>query len=256
MFIRSFLLPGVAFGSLALHAQDTSPAPAQRRGPAGLVRPMQAGVQRLPVSAQAGLKAELPPLPEGVEELKFADFYKLPVGPRGLEPSAHLLSLDGKKVRLSGFFVFEDWGSCSCPAEPQPTAAPNTPAARRQRVLPAWMKHVVPGRIMLSPVPVTVSLGHYGLCDDLPPQVAFLEIVPRFGEPVFYQPGIFAVTGTLKLGTKEEPDGRVSFVRVKVEQEANVVRLAASAAAPSASQAQPASATAPSPVPSQASARR
>jgi hypothetical protein len=187
---------------------------------------MQASVPRLPVSAQASLTAELPPLPDGVEELKFSDFYKLPVGPRGLEPSAKLLAMNGKKVRLSGFFVFEDWTTCSCPQTPAPASAqPQSPAARHVALQPAWMKHVVPGRIMLAPVPATVSLGHYGLCDDLPPQVAYLEVVPKFGEPVFYQPGLFAVTGTLTLGTKEEPDGRTSYVHLKVENDAGIVRL-------------------------------
>ncbi len=186
---------------------------------------MQANVPRLPVSAQASLTAELPPLPEGVEELKFSDFYKLPVGPRGLEPSAELLAMNGKKVRLSGFFVFEDWSTCSCPQTPAPPKPLSPAAARRAAMEPAWMKHVVPGRIMFAPVPTTVSLGHYGLCDDLPPQVAYLEVVPKFGEPVFYQPGIFSVIGTLTLGTKEEPDGRSSYVHVKVENDADIVRL-------------------------------
>jgi len=189
---------------------------------------MRASVSRLPISAQAGMAAELPPLPAGVEELKFADFYKMPVGPKGLEPSEKLLGLNGRKVRLSGFFVFEDWSTCSCPQTPPPTVL-SPAAACRAAMQPAWMKHVVPGRIMLAPVPTTVSLGHYGLCDDLPPQVAYLEVAPRFGEPVFYQPGVFAVIGTLTLGTKEEADGRTSYVHVKVEREENIQRLAATA---------------------------
>jgi hypothetical protein len=206
-------------------AQQPPETLSPRRAPAGITRPMQASVSRLPISAQASMSMELPPLPEGVEELKFADFYKLPVGPCGLEPSAKLLALDGKKVRLSGFFVFEDWSTCSCPPTPAPTVALSPAAARRAAAQPVWMKHVVPGRIMLSPVPTTVSLGHYGLCDDLPPQVAFLEIVPKFGEPVFYQPGTFAVIGTLSLKSKEEPDGRTSYVHVKVERDADILRL-------------------------------
>ena len=226
MIIRPILaLCMIGFASQGT-AQTPGEEPAPRRGTSVGDRPIRAAVPRLPIIAQAAFTAELPPLPEGVEELKFADFYKMPVGPRGLEPTERMLALDGKKVRLSGFFVFEDWATCSCPEEP--TAPPKTAAARRAAARPKWMKHVVPGRIMFAPLPVTVSLGHYGLADDLPAQVAFLDIVPRFGEPVFYQPGIFSVIGTLTLGHKQEIDGRVSHVRVKVEKDEDIVRLAAS----------------------------
>jgi len=162
----------------------------------------------------------LTPLPSGVEELKFAEFYKTPVGPRGLEPGERLKGLDGKKVRLSGFFVFEDWSTCSC----TPTTAPAA-NGRHVTMTPGWMKHVIPGRAMLAPVPTAVSLGHYDLCDDLPPQVAYLHIASHFGEPVYYQPGYFTVTGTLGLGNKNEPDGRISFVRLLVEGDADIVRV-------------------------------
>lgn len=206
--------------STSLHAQD---ATSSRRIPGGVNRPIQAAVQRAPLSSQSAMTAALPPLPEGVQELKFSEFYKLPVGPRGLEPSDKLRSLDGHRVRLTGFFVFEDWSTCSCPSgAPQPVAKAN---ARPQRPQPAWMKHVVLGRIMLAPLPTSVSLGHYGLCDDLPPQVAYLELVSRLGEPVMYRPGQFSAIGTITLGTKEELDGRTSFVRVKIEREEDLVSL-------------------------------
>ncbi|MEK0448212.1 MAG: hypothetical protein RL088_480 [Verrucomicrobiota bacterium] len=226
MIIRPILaLCVIGFASQGA-AQTPVEEPAPRRGTSVGERPIRAAVPRLPIIAQAAFTAELPPLPEGVEDLKFADFYKMPVGPRGLEPTERLLALDGKKVRLSGFFVFEDWATCTCPDEP--ATPPKTAAARRAAARPKWMKHVVPGRIMFAPLPVTVSLGHYGLADDLPAQVAFLDVVPRFGEPVFYQPGIFSVIGTLSLGHKQEIDGRISHVRVKVEKDTDIVRLAAS----------------------------
>jgi hypothetical protein len=242
MHYRSLFAGLLAFLPISVQAEEST-TPSLRRAPGGATRPIQTSVSRLPVSAQAQLTAELPPLPEGVEELKFTEFYKLPVGPRGLEPSEKLRALDGHRVRLCGFFVFEDWSTCSCPTT---SAAPLSPAAaRRQLRQPAWMKHVVPGRIMMAAVPVTVSLGHYGLCDDLPPQVAYLEIAPRFGEPVFYQPGIFTAVGKLTLATKEEPDGRTSYVHLKVEREEDLIRLNARSAGP-AQAAQPATTPAPS----------
>jgi len=201
----------------ALSAEVEETAPAGRRG--AEPRPLVASVPRMPVASMIEEVGALPALPEGVTDLRFNDFFKRPVGPRGLEPGETLKKLDGTKVRLVGYFVFEDWSSCSCPPDSSVDAA----ARKARRPMPAWMKHVVPGRIMIAPRPVTVSLGHYGLCDDLPPQVAYLSIASKYGEPVFYRPGLFAITGTLTTGNKDEPDGRVSYVRISVESEEDLV---------------------------------
>ena len=45
---------------------------------------------------QAGVAGQA--LPSGVAELRLRDFYKLPVGPRGLEPTEKLLSLKDRQV--------------------------------------------------------------------------------------------------------------------------------------------------------------
>lgn len=50
----------------------------------------------------------LPPLPAGVTDLPFSDFYTLPVGPKGLEPTAKLQSLNNKRVRIVGHMAHED----------------------------------------------------------------------------------------------------------------------------------------------------
>lgn len=200
---------------VALGQEPGSTAPHLRGGPRQLV----ASVPRLPVSGMTQELGALPELPADVAELRFADFFQLPVGPRGLKPSAQLQQLDGRKVRLVGYFVFEDWGTCFCP----PESSADTAGRKARRPMPAWMKHVVPGRIMLAARPVSVSLGHYGLCDDLPPQVAYLSIASKFGEPVFFRPGLYAVTGTLSLGNRDEPDGRVSYVRLNVESDEQIV---------------------------------
>lgn len=229
-------------GVFAATAQNPEPAAVHRGGGP---RPLLASVPRMPISHMIEEVGELPALPEGVSELRFKDFYKSPAGPRGLEMTEALKKLDGAKVRLVGYFVFEDWASCSCPPDSSADAAPR----KARRSLPAWMKHVVPGRIMMASRPVTVSLGHYGLCDDLPPQVAFLNIASKYGEPVFFRPGLFAITGTLTLGAKDEPDGRVSQVRIAVESEADVVPVgripAKTAEAPAAPVAAPTASAAP-----------
>lgn len=222
----------IASGALLLHshlsAAEESGAAAvnNRRQRPGGTRPIEAAVPALPLSHLSKEIAPAPsPLPEGVEELRFADFYKMPVGPRGLEMSARMQGLAGKTVRLIGYFVFEDWATCSCPEEPPVPA--RTAQKSRRPTAPAWMKHVVPGRAMLSAVPTSVSLGHYALGDELPPQTAFVHIGSRFGEPVAFKPGMYAVTGKLEVGNREELDGRISYVRLVVEADAQIQALTA-----------------------------
>lgn len=53
------------------------------------------------IPAPARLK--LPPPPDGVIHLELEGIFRNPVGPRGLEFTEKATSLDGKKVRLSGF---------------------------------------------------------------------------------------------------------------------------------------------------------
>ncbi len=192
---------------------------------------------RRPAVAPAGTKAatlppakpvELPPLPEGVEELKFAAFFKLPVGPRGLEMTDRLKALNGKRVRILGHMVKEDLTPCnSCPVAP-----PNG-----KRALPAWMEFVVPGRMMFTEQPAMVSHAHYGLADDLPPQTLFVTVPDKFGELVPYTPGPMLLTGVLSVGNKPESDSRISVVRLALDPPA---RNASAAPQPSLSANQPA----------------
>jgi len=44
----------------------------------------------------------LPPLPSGVSELKFSEFFRQPIGPRGLEYTTKLRSLDGRRIQIPG----------------------------------------------------------------------------------------------------------------------------------------------------------
>lgn len=153
-------------------------------------------------------KPALPPLPGGVEELKFADFFKTPVGPKGLELTDRIRSLDGKRVRILGFMVVEAVGQCN--ADPQPKT--------RGRRAAAWFEASVPGRMLLCPTGQTVNFGHYGLCESLPPQTLFVTVPAFFGEPVPYTPGPMLLTGRLEVGQKTEPDGRISTVRLLLDE--------------------------------------
>lgn len=128
---------------------------------------------------------ELPAPPEGVTHLAFGDFFKKPVGRRGLEYSDLLASLAGKRVRVLGYMVGTD-----------------RPA---------------PGLAMLAPFPIELHESEYGMADDLPPS-ALHVIVPAIATGIVpFKPGPLLVTGTLELGAKPMPDGRTSPFRLVLD---------------------------------------
>lgn len=131
--------------------------------------------------APAAAVPELPPLPEGVEELQFSDFFVKPVGPRGLVYTEKVRRLDGRRVRILGFMVRRD-------------EAP-------------------PGTLLLASHPVQLHDHEYGLADDLPP-ATLTVILPGETEALPHTPGLLLLTGRLELGSREEPDGRVSTARL------------------------------------------
>lgn len=117
--------------------------------------------------------------------LTFSQFFKRPVGPYGLEPTATLLRLSGHAVALKGFAVQRS----------EPDAGP-------------WI---------LSPVPVYLGDEDESLSDDLPASVAHLDGLSKDLQDQFRTcPGPVAITGTLELGPRREVDERMSYVRVRV----------------------------------------
>jgi hypothetical protein len=142
---------------------------------------------------RAELEAEapaLPPLPPGVEELRFSDFFK-PIGAFGLEYTDRLRELEGRRVRILGYMV-------------------NTGT-------PRW------GGFMLAPLPLTHHDREYGQADDLPPATLHVVMPGRAGFPPF-TPGLMLLTGRLELGPREEVDGRVSHVRLLLDPPTPEVR--------------------------------
>ncbi len=128
---------------------------------------------------------EVPPAPEGVTHIDFAEFFKKPVGRRGLEYSESLRALDGKRVRVLGYMVGTD--------EP------------------------APGLLMLAPFPIHLHESEYGMADDLPPS-ALHVIAPALVEHrVAFAPGPLLVTGKLELGFKAMSDGRNSPLRIVLD---------------------------------------
>ena len=159
------------------------------------------------VGEKQPLASEVKSLPElcnkqapEIVNLGFDEFFKMPVGRIGLEMSDKLKSLDGKKVRLRGFMVKEDrcrGGHAHNPADAD--------------------KEVVKGRFMLSPAPVMISYACFGTSDDLFPQTVFVRIPELANKPVPYSSTPLEIIGTLSVGPSQEPDDRISQVRLVLD---------------------------------------
>lgn len=126
------------------------------------------------------------PAPAGVVDLKFGEFFKMPAGRYGLEPTERLTGLDGERVRMVGYVVGQD-----------------TPS---------------PGRFILAPFRLTLATAADGPADDLPPATAWVGLPAAFQRadlpPV---PVPVVVIGTLRVGPAPEQHGRVSFVRIEMD---------------------------------------
>jgi len=127
-------------------------------------------------------------------DLKFHEFFKLPIGPRGLEATERLKSLAGQRIRIVGYMVRRD------------------PPAN--------------GYFVLSPVPASIGNEDEDLADDLPASVAFVHIGDHATQALAFRPGLLRLTGMLSLGPQEESDGRVSSVRLQLDPELIPVMLA------------------------------
>jgi len=140
-------------------------------------------------SAEAGQDAT--PAVPAVPLLGLRDFFKLPVGPRGLEPTARLLSLQDQRVRVQGYIVKEE--------EP------------------------LPGLFMLTPIPVAMAELADGPADYLPATTLFVHLTGADEKKlVGYRPGLWVMSGILRLGAQPEPNGRVSYVRLILDDPTSV----------------------------------
>lgn len=182
-FITRHLFTPLALAPLAL-ALVMQPASAHEPGHEHAQPPMSSALQ---------VNGPLPALPAGVTELKFSEIYKLPVGPRGLEPSAKLLSLNGKQVRLLGYMAKQDEST--------------------------------PGVFILSPLPVLMGHEDESFADDMPATSVFVHMHDA-KQINGYVPGLINLTGVLSVGEWHEADGRISYVRLQLDavQSAQLVR--------------------------------
>lgn len=137
-----------------------------------------------PAYAAAAVAARVPkglavtsPL-RGVEDVRFADLFRLPVGPKGLEPTDRVRALDGKRVRIVAYMVRRE-----------------TPDS---------------GGFLIAPFQIDVQDDDESLADDLPPTALFVQLPHAGGITVPWMPGLMQFTGTLRLGAAElAPSGRV-----------------------------------------------
>lgn len=140
-----------------------------------------------PTEALKAWMDQLPPAPEGVSDLRFDEFFRNPVGPRGLELTQRLSGLSGKRVRILGYQVKQS----------RPT----------------------PWTLLLAPMPLVSNEVEFGLAEDLPPNVVRV-FVPRDHRPVVaHSKGLLLLTGRLEVGDREEPDGRHSLVRLHLDRD-------------------------------------
>lgn len=123
-----------------------------------------------------------------VVSLKFGEFFKTPVGSKGLEISEKLKGLDGRTVSMTGYMVLQEIPSL--------------------------------GKFLMTPRPVQMSEHSDGDADDLPP--ATLTVVLDVDQKNWAVPhvrGWVSVTGQLSVGRQEAMDGRVTWVRLQLGPE-------------------------------------
>jgi hypothetical protein len=139
--------------------------------------------------------SELPSL-AGTSDLKFRDFFALPIGPRGLVPSERLLGLAGQRVRVVGYMARQE----------QPSA----------------------GIVVVAPLPVVLGDEDESFSDDLPATALYVHLADADrSRSVAWVPGLLSFTGVLQLGAMSESDGRMSFVRLQLDPELSHALVAA-----------------------------
>jgi len=144
-------------------------------------------------------QAQVAPLAVPPAALSFQKFFHHPIGPAGLEFSDTLRQANGAFVQLTGYMVHQE--------------APT------------------PGQFLLAPRPVQMSEHADGDADDLPPATVLVTLDDSQHEwLVPHIRGLVSVSGRLSVGRSEADDGRVSWVRLRLDKQSitpiNAVALA------------------------------
>lgn len=207
----NFLL-GVILTSSTVVADDVIPCESGQHANADLIRrvssssPPASATEAASATTGAGTNHlsgltsthALPPLPPGVTELKFNEFFRSPIGPRGLDLTEKLRSLDGRRIRILGYMARQARPVAHC--------------------------------FLLAPVPLTLNEIEYGHADDLPATTLHVFTAEEAPLQTPYTPGPLLLTGTLQLGNRLEADGRTSTVRLLLDPPTAEQKKAAHAA--------------------------
>ena len=126
------------------------------------------------------------PLPIQTETSKvvtFQEFFKSPIGPKGMEFTPKALALQGQRVSLSGFMVKTD--------------------LLRQ------------GRFFLAPKALEVNEADDGPANDLPVHTVLVKLDPSQASLILaHQEGVMRIEGKLDIGREENNLGEVSWIRL------------------------------------------
>lgn len=127
-------------------------------------------------------------LPDGVEELRFQDFFKPVIGDRGPEYTERIRSLHGKKVRVQGFMVREQ--------------------SRKA------------GVFMLAPWPTRIESDGFCVYEDFPPATLHVLLPEGDQRTAPFKPGLLSVIGVLEVRPAPMPDGRNCVASLRLENSA------------------------------------
>ena len=119
------------------------------------------------------------------QPLGLTEIFKTPAGPRGLEYSERARSLAGRKVQVRGHMVRH--------------------------------AHADPVLFLFAPAPMVLNQSEFGISDDFPPYGLHVITSPPAGKAANFFRGEMLLLGTIELGQRNEIDGRVSHVRLKLD---------------------------------------
>jgi len=126
--------------------------------------------------------------PSSAAPLSFREFFE--PSPQDLKPSARLLSLNGRRVRLVGYM--------------------------------AQMDEPPEGGFYLCSAPVLASEGGGGT-GDLPPDAVWVVVRSARGKQLAHIRRPLEVTGVLDLGSQVDEAGRVSTIRILLDGPSSVI---------------------------------
>jgi hypothetical protein len=129
--------------------------------------------------------------PASPEPLAFDEFFESSA--RELRPSARLLSLDGRRVRLRGFM--------------------------------AQMEEPPKGGFYLCHAPVFAAEGGGGT-GDLPPDAVLVVVKSARGKELAHIPRPLEVTGVLQISPQTDEEGRVSRIRILLDEPRHAAKVA------------------------------